>query len=252
MLGLDFVYMIFLYIRGKLVRFSYHFLTSVLPVKSCKDWRDHGFIQVGVYFLSTANSQPFPVYCDQTTDGGGWTVLQRRKDGSVDFYRNWDDYKAGFGHLFGEFWLGNDVIHTLTTIALNELRVELEDFNGTKVYAKYSNFTISNEKSNYTLLTSGYSGTAGDSFGGGTGSPDPSRLNNRMPFTTRDRDHDNWASGNCAVAKQGAWWFNDCYWSHLNGPYKNQGEEGGINWYSWTAVNYKTLKRSEMKIRPLY
>ena len=39
------------------------------------------------------------------TDGGGWTVLLKRQDGSVEFYRNWADYKSGFGNLEGEHWL---------------------------------------------------------------------------------------------------------------------------------------------------
>ena len=63
------------------------------------------------------------------TDGGGWTVFQRRQDRSVDFYREWNDYKRRFGNLNVEFWLGFDYIHWLLSLSPtgNELRVDLGD-----------------------------------------------------------------------------------------------------------------------------
>ncbi|ROT72984.1 FreD [Penaeus vannamei] len=73
------------------------------------------------------------VYCDQDTDGGGWTVFQRRRKGPAreDFYRTWLEYKLGFGHMDGgEFWLGLDLLHHLTSTELQELRVDLEDHEG--------------------------------------------------------------------------------------------------------------------------
>ena len=66
------------------------------------------------------------VFCDQTTKGGGWTVFQKRLDGSVNFYRGWADNKNGFGNLKGEFWLGLDKLYRLTKTK-NMLRVDLED-----------------------------------------------------------------------------------------------------------------------------
>ena len=99
-----------------------------------------------------------------TTDGGGWTVFQRRLDGSVDFYLDWESYKNGFGNLKGEFWLGNDNLHGLTATDDTILRVDLEDFEGNKRYAVYTTFKVADEADKYRLLIGGYSGTAGDSM----------------------------------------------------------------------------------------
>ena len=101
----------------------------------------------------------FRVYCDQTTARGGWTVLQKRLDGSVDFYRGWDEYKNGFGDLNGEFWLGLDKIHRLTKQTQNKLRVDLEDFEGNTAYAEYDNFVVADEASDFNMSQLGkYSG----------------------------------------------------------------------------------------------
>lgn len=100
----------------------------------------------------------FEVFCDQKTDRGGWTVFQRRRDGSVDFYRAWNEYKNGFGNLNGEFWLGLDKIHRLTVHGDYKLRVDLEDFEGNKAYAEYSSFGVTSEKAKYVLSLGSYSG----------------------------------------------------------------------------------------------
>lgn len=80
-----------------------------------------------VYTVDPDGSGVFDVFFDQTTDGGGWTVFQKRIDGSVDFYRYWADYKNGFSNLNGEFWLGLDKIHRLVNSDAFEFRVDLED-----------------------------------------------------------------------------------------------------------------------------
>ena len=112
----------------------------------------------GVFTISPGDEQAFDVLCDQTTVGGGWTVFQKRLDGSVDFFRNWADYKQGFGNLSGEFWLGLDKIHRLTSQTNNKLRVELEDFQGNMVYAEYDTFAVGDEADNYRLSVAGYKG----------------------------------------------------------------------------------------------
>ena len=175
------------------------------------------------------------------TDGGGWTVFQRRQDGSVDFYRNWTDYENGFGNLTGELWLGLDKINRLTKEQSNTLRVDLGDFDGNTSYAQYTTFSVGDSTTEYTLTVGGYSGTAGDSLAG---------HHNGMKFSTRDNDNDNY-SGNCAQYYQGAWWFNYCFSSHLNGLYYHNPVHSSANgtvWPSWKGWYY-SLKFTEMKTR---
>ena len=99
-----------------------------------------------------------------TTDGGGWTVFQRRVDGSVNFYRGWAEYKFGFGNLNGEFWLGNDKLHRISAAGNMTLRVDLEDFDGDIKFAEYSSFKVADGADKYRLWVGGYNGTAGDSL----------------------------------------------------------------------------------------
>ena len=174
------------------------------------------------------------------TDGGGWTVFQRRMDGSQDFYLNWKDYDLGFGDLDGEFWLGLNKIHHLTTSS-SSLRVDLEDFTGTKKYAKYSSFSIDNALTQYTLTVSGYTGNAGDSI----------TFHNGARFSAKDRDNDNDSNSNCATTCKGAWWYKNCHRSNLNGRYlfgTHSSSCDGVNWYHWKGFQY-SLKFTEIKLR---
>ena len=176
------------------------------------------------------------------TDGGGWTVFQRRQDGSVDFYKYWTDYENGFGNLTGEFWLGLGKINRLTKEQSNTLRVDLGDFDGNTAYAQYTTFSVGNSTTEYTLTVGGYSGTAGNSLGW---------YHNGMKFTTRDNDNDNSPSFNCVLRYHGGWWFNYCLYSHLNGAYHHNPAiiyDKGIIWNSWKGGGY-SLKFTEMKTR---
>ena len=197
-----------------------------------------GQTQSGVYSIDPDGKGSFDVYCDMRTDGGGWTVFQRRQDGSVDFYRGWNDYKSVFGQLTAEFWLGNDKIHRLTASRASSLRVELEDWNGVKVYAKYGGFNIGDEQTQYRLEVSSYSGTAGDSLA----------YHNNMAFSTKDRDNDINSFGNCARHFTGAWWYKNCHESNLNGKYGNKQGRRGLDWYYFRYG--LSLKFIEMKLRP--
>ena len=112
-----------------------------------------------MYTIDPDKQGAFDVRCDMdTTPGRGWTVFQRRVDGSVDFYRNWKDYKNGFGNLSGEFWLGLDKIHRLSVAEQNVLRVELETFENETAYAVYKTFFLGDESEAYILNVGNYSG----------------------------------------------------------------------------------------------
>ena len=112
----------------------------------------------GLYLLSSSSPilDKAPVYCDATTDGGGWLVFQRRQDGSVDFFRNWLEYKEGFGNLTTEFWWGLERLNAATRDRPRELRIELEDFSGNKAYAHYTSFSIASESDKYAISVSGH------------------------------------------------------------------------------------------------
>lgn len=79
----------------------------------------------------------------------------------MDFYRNWNSYKLGFGDVNGEHWLGNDNLVHLLGSHQNELRIDLESVNNEVAYAMYSNFSVGDKSTGYLLQVSGYSGTAG-------------------------------------------------------------------------------------------
>ena len=178
------------------------------------------------------------------TDGGGWTVFQRRVDGSVDFYRGWSDYEQGFGSFTGEFWLGLSKIHRLSKPGNKTLRIDLGDFSNQFAYAKYSYFSVGDSTKDYTLSLSGYSGNAGDTM------LSHQESTNGRRFTTKDRDNDLHPSGNCAVSHSGAWWYHSCHGANLNGLYlrgNHSSYANGVEWTTWTGYHY-SLRFTEMKL----
>uniref|UniRef100_A0A8C6YHE8 Fibrinogen alpha chain n=1 Tax=Naja naja TaxID=35670 RepID=A0A8C6YHE8_NAJNA len=220
--------------------------------------------QSGTFRITPAGSaKVFSVYCDQETTLGGWLLIQQRLDGSLNFNRTWEDYKKGFGSLDvkgrGEFWLGNEHLHILTQKD-TVLRVELEDWEGDKVYAEY-NIHIDSESEGYRLRVSNYKGTAGDALMRGSeedGTEYTAHTN--MKFSTYDRDNDQWEE-NCAEVYGGGWWYNNCQAANLNGIYYSGGQydprnnvpyeiENGVIWLPFRPSDY-SLKVVRMKIRPV-
>ncbi|XP_070564195.1 techylectin-5A-like [Ptychodera flava] len=212
--------------------------------RDCYDILQAGHSTSGSYSIQPDDDMTdFRVYCDMETDSGGWTVFQRRSDGSMDFYRNWDAYKNGFGIVNAEFWLGNDKLFRLTNQRNYQLRVDMQDMDGNTAFALYGYFRVGDEFSKYKLVVGEYSGSSGDSFSG----------HSDHNFSTFDRDNDGHQTSNCASRYKGAWWYSECHSSNLNGQYlkgEHTSAADGVNWSAWKGYYY-SLKSTEMKIRPM-
>ncbi|XP_052093894.1 ficolin-2-like [Mytilus californianus] len=172
--------------------------------------------------------------------GGGWTVFQRRTNGYVGFYRDWEAYKEGFGNVKGDFWLGNEYLSKLTQQGYYKLWIDMWDFSYNRRYAIYNTFVVKNEQSGYKLEVAKYTGNAGDSLS----------KHNGNKFSTWDRDNDTY-SKNCAELFKGGWWYTNCHRSNLNGRYlmgTHSSYADGVNWYDWKGYNY-SLKKTRMMIR---
>ncbi|XP_076838993.1 microfibril-associated glycoprotein 4-like [Brachyhypopomus gauderio] len=216
----------------------------------CSDVYAKGQTLSAVYTIYPAGETPVQVYCDMGCEGsqsedGRWTVFQRRMDGSVNFYRPWEQYKNGFGSKIGEYWLGLENLYQLTHKRKYELRVDLQDFEGVSVYARYSSFSVESEAEGYKLHVSGFiNGGAGDSMA----------THNEQKFSTFDKDQDSNKDGNCARTYLGAFWYNACHHANPNGIYL-WGRDAtyfaiGNVWHHWKG--YDTgLKTIVMKIRPV-
>ncbi|PIK38851.1 putative ryncolin-1-like [Apostichopus japonicus] len=133
--------------------------------RDCYDIFNGGATVDGIYTIYPTGweSTGFQVYCEMSTDGGGWTVFQRRSTTNEGFSQGWAQYKAGFGDVNYDHWLGNDKLNALTNQGTYQLRVDLRYTAGVGVwyYALYTNFSIGNETDKYRLTLGTYSGTAG-------------------------------------------------------------------------------------------
>uniref|UniRef100_A0A8C2ZJT2 Tenascin Ca n=1 Tax=Cyclopterus lumpus TaxID=8103 RepID=A0A8C2ZJT2_CYCLU len=207
--------------------------------RDCAQTFLNGETSSGLYtvYVGGEERQPIQVYCDMTTDGGGWMVFLRRQNGKLEFFRNWKNYTAGFGNMNDEFWLGLSNLHKITNSGHYELRVDMRD-SGESAYAQYDKLTIAEPKTRYKIYVGAYSGTAGDSM----------TYHQGRPFSTFDNDNDI-AVTNCALSYKGAFWYKNCHRVNLMGKYGDGSHSKGINWFHWKGHEH-SIEFAEMKIRP--
>ncbi|CAI5651329.1 unnamed protein product [Oreochromis niloticus] len=207
--------------------------------RDCSQALLNGDTSSGVHtiYLGGDENQPLQVYCDMSTDGGGWIVFLRRQSGKLEFFRNWKNYTGGFGDMNDEFWLGLSNLHKITASGQYELRVDLRD-KGDTAYAQYDKFSVGEPRTRYKVHVGGYSGTAGDSM----------TYHHGRPFSTYDHDNDI-AVTNCALSYKGAFWYKNCHRVNLMGRYGDNSHSKGVNWFHWKGHEH-SIEFAEMKIRP--
>jgi len=137
--------------------------------------------------------------------------VQQHIDPSDFFNRTWSEFKADFGNISGNYWLGNEQLHTLTQENKHKLRFELQSTSGLWYWAEYDTFTVGNESTKYTLTVAGFNGNVTE---------DAMNTHNGMKFSTKDRDNDVDSSSNCAQSYNGGFWYNGC----MNCGVNNAGE----------------------------
>ncbi|XP_007474593.2 tenascin isoform X1 [Monodelphis domestica] len=227
-------------LRSKLIQTIFTTIGLLYPYpKDCSQTMLNGETASGLYtiYINGDKTQALNVFCDMSSDGGGWIVFLRRSNGHQDFYQNWRTYATGFGKLGDEFWLGLDNIHKITNQGQYELRVDLRD-RGETAYAIYDKFSVGDAKSRYKLKVDGYSGTAGDSMA----------YHNGRFFSTYDKDTDS-AITNCALSYKGAFWYKNCHRVNLMGRYGDNNHSQGVNWFHWKGHEH-SIQFAEMKLRP--
>ena len=231
---------------------------STFP-KDCADLYILGLRQSGVYQVHLLGKFQRNVYCLMDRYNGGWMAFQRRFDGSVDFIsKGWSDFKHGFGDPYGEYYLGNEILHLLTTGENHDYRVMATTFNNEMNSALIRNVVITDETDKYRIKYD--VSNIGPSYGG--------KMRNQQ-FSTFDNDNDGGDYENCAQ-RYGAWWHAWCHHEAMNGYYKdnasyfhqnsyssaaftpsiNWARAGeGISWMSWKTL-FESLKTSMLMVRP--
>jgi ficolin len=179
--------------------------------------------------------------CDMDTDGGGWTVILRRRKNinvQVDFNRTLDEYEDGFGNLNTEFWIGLRNIHCLTTRDDVDLLIDLRQTGGSRMTWIYRKFKVDGPSEKYLLHIAEAEGPQ-DGY-------DAMATNNGMIFTTVDDDNDGHNNFNCAnIVGGGGWWYNSCDAVRLTGSHQRRylGWHDGISKF----IYYQDV---DMMIRP--
>ncbi|GAB1601032.1 microfibril-associated glycoprotein 4-like [Argonauta hians] len=178
--------------------------------KDCREVYLNGAHQDGMYEIQPISmNQSIQVYCQMSH--GGYVLFQKRTDKNCereDFFRGWQDYQVGFGDKDCDYWLGNDVIHAITSQGKYDLVIEAGDFE-----IVYTHFTISSEKDLFRMNFDEFK-PKDSRLSDGFQPKDKKQDLKGQPFATPDKDE-----YGCALDSRSAWWFGPgCASVNLNLP----------------------------------
>ncbi|XP_023029882.1 scabrous [Leptinotarsa decemlineata] len=182
----------------------------------------------GIYLISPGEGEPILAHCED-----GWTTIQKRSDGSINFNRNWNEYSNGFGSATGEHWLGNRNLHLLTKLNCSQLQINMKDIYGQYWQANYADFRVADYSMGFKLNIGRYAGNASDAL----------NYQNTMEFSTIDNDRDI-SNTHCASNYEGGWWFSHCQHANLNGRYNL-----GLTWFDSSRNEWIAVSHSEMRVK---
>ena len=234
--------------KSIVIRCDFHYADNNLYLaeqpKDCAQYKEKGDLDSRSRTIEPLGIEKFVTYCDQETEGGGWTTILNRdatQEVHEDFDKTYVEYENGFGDRSGEFWIGLQAIHKLTTFPCTELRIDMETYDGSEYVAKYSTFTVGSQVDGYVLTLGGFSSTP-------TFNDDFNR-NHGMKFSTKDKDQDN-AGGECASYYLGGWWYNGCFLAKFTGSHFDQSHQmgQGIHWDTLISDD-DSMKKVSMKLR---
>ncbi|XP_037940700.1 angiopoietin-related protein 1-like [Teleopsis dalmanni] len=185
----------------------------------------------GVYEIQLPNLKtPLLVYCDEFEGVNDWLTIHRRIDDSINFFRDWETYKEGFGNIFTNYFIGLDNLYALTSNQIQELLIVMVDIYDISYIARYDSFGIGNEVDKYRLnLLGSFRGNVTDQFS----------YHINQKFSTYDEDNDLYPT-HCALYHETAGWANNCFQNDFNCPYEE---------IVWPGL--PPLQKVKMLIRPV-
>ena len=140
------------------------------------------------------------IYCIYIVDIGDLILRNiASQSHSNYFYRNWSDYRQGFGSPDSLYWIGLERLHDLSLRGC-AVRFDLQDLHGAWYHAQYSTFVVGDSVDYYRLL----------SVGGFTGD---ARLDDTLYEYHKNLQFSTFDYGpvrGCATQFYGGWWFKNC------------------------------------------